>query len=290
MRDMDAGAGSDSGWPEDPVGDLDWDGEHGAFWVREQEHQDAVLQPFVAPLLDAGAVGSGTAVLDVGCGCGATTRAAAMRGAAPVVGLDLSSAMLARARELAVAQGVEGVDFVQGDAQEHPFAPATFDAVISRFGVMFFDDPPAAFRGFARALRPGGILAFVCWQSARRNPHISLPMRAIVTAFPDALPRDTPQPPFSMAEPDEVRDLLAGAGFGDVECAPIEQRLRVGDDVDQVLAHYLAGPMARRLLERQPAEEVEEVTARIRAQLAEHAGADGVHLGSAAWLVTARAR
>ncbi|WP_200171000.1 class I SAM-dependent methyltransferase [Tomitella cavernea] len=287
---MDDDAGTGAAGAAGPAGALDWDGEHGAFWVREQEHQDAVLRPFVAPLLDAAGVEAGTAVLDVGCGCGATTRAAAERGAAPVVGLDLSSAMLARGRELAVAQGIEGVDFVQGDAQAHPFAPATFDAVISRFGVMFFDDPPTAFRAFAHALRPDGILAFVCWQSARRNPHISLPMRAIVTAFPDALPRDTPQPPFSMAEPDDVRALLADAGFGDVECAPIEQQLRVGDDVDQVLAHYLAGPMARRLLARQPTAEVDEVTARIREQLAEHAGDGGVHLGAAAWLVTARAR
>ncbi|QDQ96569.1 class I SAM-dependent methyltransferase [Tomitella fengzijianii] len=288
---MDEGAGaSGAAGAAGGAGALDWDGEHGAFWVREQEHQDAVLRPFVAPLLDAAGVDAGTAVLDVGCGCGATTRAAAERGAAPVMGLDLSSAMLARARELATAQGAGGVDFVQGDAQTHPFAPATFDAVISRFGVMFFDDPHAAFRGFARALRPGGTLAFVCWQSARRNPHISLPMRAIVAAFPEALPRDTPQPPFSMAEPDDVRELLEGTGFGDVGFEPIEQELRVGDDPDQVLAHYLSGPMARLLLEPQPAAEVEAVAKRIRGQLAEHAGSDGVHLGSAAWLVTARAR
>ncbi len=272
----------------DDVGALDWDGEHGDFWVREQEHQDRRLQPFVGPLLDAARVGPGSAVLDVGCGCGAPTRAAASRGAGPVLGVDLSSQMLARARELASRDGLDAVEFVQDDVQDHRFAPAAFDAVISRFGVMFFDDPAAAFRNLAGALRPDGTLAFLCWQSARRNPHISLPMRAVVAAFPDALPRDTPQPPFSMSEPDEVRALLTGAGFTGVGFASIEQDLRVGADVDEVVGHFLAGPMQRRLLAPQPQHEVDAVVETIRGRLADHVRDDGVYLGSAAWLVTAR--
>ena len=274
-----------------PAGILDWDGEHGEFWVREQAAQDATLSPFVPAVLDAATVGPGDRVLDVGCGCGATTLAAAERGAR-VLGADVSHAMLARARERADAAGLGArcpgeTDFIAADAQRHGFEPGSFDAVISRFGVMFFDDPAAAFRNLARALRPGGKLAFVCWQPARVNPHISLPMRAIVTAFPDALPKGAPQPPFSMAEPDAVQELLAASGFHGVEIAPLVQDLRVGDDAEQVLAHYLAQPMASRILAGRPAAEVSAVAERIRGQLAEHQRADGVYLGSAAWLVTA---
>lgn len=273
----------------DDAGALDWDGEHGEFWVREQERQDRRLQPFVGPLLDAARVGPGSAVLDVGCGCGAPTRAAAARGADPVVGVDLSSQMLARARDLAAQEGLGSVEFRQADAQAHRFAPDSFDAMISRFGVMFFDDPAAAFRNLVGALRPGGTFAFLCWQSARRNPHISLPMRAVVDAFPDALPRDAPQPPFSMSEPDEVRALLADAGFTGADIAAVEQDLRVGGDVDEVVDHFLAGPMQRRLLGPQPREEVDAVVDTIRRRLADHVRDDGVYLGSAAWLVTAHA-
>lgn len=282
MTETDGGAEDRA---EHDVGTLDWDGAMGEFWVREQERRDATLAPFNTPLLDAAGVGAGSAVLDVGCGCGATTLDAAGRGADPVVGVDPSSPMLERARELAV--GDEAIEFIRGDAQTHPFEPASFDAIISRFGVMFFDDPPAAFANVGAALRPGGRLAFVCWQSARRNPHISLAMREIVTAFPDALPRDTPQPPFSLADPEEVRALLTGAGFADVGFEPIERDVRVGDDPDAALEQYLAGPMPRRLLEPQPAAEVTALTERVRARLAEHARDDGVYLGSAAWLVTA---
>lgn len=273
--------------PPDP-GTLDWDGEQGEFWVREQERRDRTLAPFVGPLLDAAGVGEGSAVLDVGCGCGATTRAAGARGAAPVVGIDVSTPMLDRARELTAAESLGEVEFVRADAQTHRFAPESFDVVLSRFGVMFFDDPTAAFTSLASALRLGGRLAFVCWQEARRNPHISMPMREIVTAFPEALPRDTPQPPFSMSDPDEVRALLTGAGLSDVELRSIEQELRVGDDVDQVLGQVLSGPMPRRLLAPQPSGEVEQVAGRIRERLAESVRDDGVYLGSAAWLVTAR--
>src|SRR5699024_5802656 len=130
-------------------------------------------------------------------------------------------------------------------------------------------------------------LAFVCWQSARRNPHISLAMREIVTAFPDALPRDTPQPPFSLSDPDEVHALLPSAGFANVGFEAIERDVRVGDDPDAALEQYLSGPMPRRLLEPQPAAEVTALTERVRALLAEHARDDGVYLGSAAWVVTA---
>lgn len=269
--------------------ELDWDGAQGRFWVDQQEHQDAVLAGYVPLLLEAGGIGEGDAVLDVGCGCGATSRAAAHAvGDGHVLGVDISGPMLAHARALAAAEGLRNIEFVDADAQTHVFAPGCFDVAISRFGVMFFADPAAAFANIAAALRPGGRLAFLCWQPAKLNEHISLPMRAVVTAFPDAMPKGTPQPPFSMADPDEVTTLLAGAGFADVECAPVEGLLRVGADVDEVLAHFLAQPMAKALLSQQDPAKVDAVIADISAQLHRHQRADGIYLGSAAWSVTAR--
>ncbi|WP_024796118.1 class I SAM-dependent methyltransferase [Tomitella biformata] len=276
---------------EQAIGTLDWDGAQGDFWVREQQQQDATLSPFVPTLLDAAHIGDGESVLDLGCGCGATTLAAAQRVGATgrAVGVDISTAMLDKARELAKEGGTEfsGAEFHRADVQVHEFIPGSFDAAISRFGVMFFDDPRAAFRNIAHALRPGGRLSYVCWQPAKENPHISLPIRAIINAFPDALPQGTPQPPFSMADPKVIRELLAATGFCDVEIVSVVQDLRVGDNPEQVLEHYLAQPMVRKLLDGQPRELVVKVSERITAQLADNQRVDGVYLGSAAWLVTA---
>ncbi len=267
----------------------DWNGEQGHFWVRQQKHQDAVLESFIPHILEAAAITPGQQVLDVGCGCGATTRAAGHAAAeGQVLGVDISEPMLRLARELAADEGLNNVEYQQADAQTYSFDPAAYDAMISRFGVMFFKDPLAAFTNIAAALRPGGRLAYLCWQPAKANPHISLPMRSIVQAFPEALPRDNPQPPFSMAEPDTVRDLLASSGFTNIDVAPVIGDLRVGNDADDVMHHFQSQPMAKSLLDAQDPAEVDKVLTRIRGQVQEHAGPDGVFLGSAAWLVTAR--
>ncbi|PRZ42203.1 ubiquinone/menaquinone biosynthesis C-methylase UbiE [Antricoccus suffuscus] len=267
----------------------DWNGEQGHFWVQQQRHQDAVLETFIQPVLDGAAIEPGQNVLDIGCGCGATTRAAghiAIQGG--VLGVDISGPMLGLAQELAADEGLSNVDFMQADAQTYSFEPAAYDAMISRFGVMFFEDPHVAFTNIATALRPGARLAYVCWQPAKANPHISLPMRAIVQAFPDALPRNAPQPPFSMADPETVRDLLSGSGFTEIDLAPIVGDVRVGNDVDDVMHHFQSQPMAKNILNAQVPAEVDKVIAQIRGQLESHAGPDGVFLGSAAWLVTAQ--
>lgn len=268
---------------------IDWNGKQGQFWVHQQKHQDAVLETFIPHVVDRAKIAAGQQVLDIGCGCGATTRAAG-HAAAPgrVLGVDISGPMLGLARELAAAEGLRNVEFTQADAQTYPFKPAAYDAMISRFGVMFFEDPQAAFANIATALKPGARLAYACWQPAKANPHISLPMRSIVQAFPDALPRDTPQPPFSMAEPDTVRDLLGSSGFTDIDLASVTSDLRVGGDVGEVMYHFQSQPMAKSILDGQDPEQVDKVLAQIRSQVQEHARPGGVFLGSAAWLVTAR--
>src|SRR6185437_3929428 len=138
-------------------------GDGVAHWVRNQDRYDRMNAPFAAMILDAAGLRPGPDVLDVGCGCGGTTLAAA-RLVAPgqAVGLDLSGPMLARARADAEAAGLGNLLFLQGDAQVHELDAARFDVVLSRFGVMFFTDPVAAFANLRSATRPGGRLVFAC--------------------------------------------------------------------------------------------------------------------------------
>jgi ubiquinone/menaquinone biosynthesis C-methylase UbiE len=145
--------------------------EAGHHWVAEAERYDRMLRPWGDAVLDAAAPAAGERVLDVGCGTGATTLAAAAR-VAPgghAVGVDLSPPMLSLARDRAGRQGIENVSFVEDDAQIADFQPGEFDAAVSRFGVMFFADPAAAFANIRGAMRTGGRLAFACWQDLAHN-------------------------------------------------------------------------------------------------------------------------
>jgi len=137
-----------------------WNGESGLRWIADPDRRDGVLQPVADALLEAAQLQGGERVLDVGCGCGATTLAAA-RAIAPngeVVGADLSEPMIDVARRRAADAGVDNVAFVQADAQTHDFGAPTFDVVMSRFGTMFFADPAAAFANIASSMGPGGRL------------------------------------------------------------------------------------------------------------------------------------
>jgi ubiquinone/menaquinone biosynthesis C-methylase UbiE len=143
----------------------EWDGPNGEYWVTHQARFDSVISPYHTELLAAAAPAPGERVLDIGCGNGLTSRDAARavgeRG--EVLGVDLSGPMLGLARRLAKDEGLGNVRFEQADAQVYPFPPAGYDLVMSRYGVMFFNDPVAAFSNIATGVRPGGRLAMVVW-------------------------------------------------------------------------------------------------------------------------------
>jgi SAM-dependent methyltransferase len=194
-----------------------WKGSSGQAWVETQALMDATYRPLERLLLEPVHAGR---VLDVGCGTGSTTVAAAERvGAAggSVTGVDISAAMLAAARTRADKAGVR-VDLVEADAQEHPFEPATFDTVMSRFGVMFFADPTRAFANLRRATSAGGGLRMVVWRSASDNPFMTTAQRAAATLLPDLPTRGPDEPgPFALADPDRLTGILRDAGWAGID-------------------------------------------------------------------------
>lgn len=173
-----------------------WNEASGRTWVEMQQVLDRMLAPLAAPLIDAAFPGQEGRVLDVGCGSGATTLAMAKRLGASggCVGVDISGPLLAAAKSRAASEAISSVTFVQADAQTHAFDPGSFDAMISRFGVMFFDEPEAAFNNIRRALRVGGKLAFVAWRSPAENPFMTTAKRAAEPLLTN-LPKPDPNAP-----------------------------------------------------------------------------------------------
>ena len=211
-----------------------WNNQAGHNWVDQNAMLDRLFEPFEQPLIDA--VRGARDVLDVGCGAGATTLAVArsLKGQGRCTGADLSAPLIELARRKAVETGVDNADFVVADAQVHDFQPATFDAVISRFGVMFFDDPVAAFANLRRAARADAGLACIVWRGAAENPFMTTGERAAAPLLPEAPPRDPNAPgQFAFADPDRVRDILSAAGWRDVDFQPLDIACAVpADDLD----------------------------------------------------------
>ncbi len=264
-----------------------WNGKAGTTWTEQQDILDALLAPISDMLVERAAVDPGERVVDVGCGCGDTTLALAARGAA-VWGVDISEPMLARARARSPA-GAE-VAFACTDAASQAFTP-DHDLVFSRFGVMFFADPHAAFRNLRSALRDVGRLCFACWQPPRRNPWMAVAGAAVQPFLPE--PAEQPDPrapgPFAFADRDYVRDILEGAGFAAIEIESFTPSLHVGDSLDSAIALLQqVGPLSRALAELEGADRDQAIAA-ARAALEPHVTADGLNLGSATWIVRARA-
>jgi SAM-dependent methyltransferase len=220
----------------------------------------------------------GESVLDIGCGGGETALdlAQAIAPDGRVVGVDLSAAVLAFARR--AAKGCERVQFVQADAQVFPFEPASFDAAFSRFGVMFFADPTAAFINIRRSLRPNGRLAFVCWRALQENLLDILPLRAASAHLP---PQPLPDPdapgPIAFANPERVRGILQRAGFREIEINARGEQVGSGD-LDTMLAVCSRVGALGKILRENPELRAAALPA-VRSALAEHDGPDGVVIG-----------
>ncbi len=270
-----------------------WNADEARHWVVEQDRYDRMLAPFGARLLETAAVAPDGRVLDVGCGTGATTCDAARTAArGHAHGVDISRSMVEAARERARREGLTNVDFDVADAQTHAFDP-DFDVAISRFGVMFFDDPIAAFANLRAALKPGaGRFVFVCWQPVLENEWMVVPIAAVAQHVPLPQPPAPGTPgPFSLGERDRIMTVLEGAGFRDAAIEPIDQPVLLagGGTVDDAVTFVRRTGMARLMLSDAPDDVVARALDAIRDALGPYVTADGVRLGSAAWLVRATA-
>lgn len=262
-----------------------WNSEAIHAWVQLQEYLDRVLAPLSRALLAVAAVRPGERVLDLGCGCGATTLALADK-AAEVVGLDVSEPMLERARERTSDR--KNISLLLADAAEASFA-APFDLLFSRFGVMFFARPEPAFRNLFQQLKPGGRLAFICWQPAPASDYFYVGGRAARPFLPE--PETPPDPrapgPFALAEADHTKEILQKAGFQDIRIQAAKHELWVADSAeDAARLQARIGPLAR-ILAEMDADMAEKAAAAMRSALSEYESDEGVHLGAATWLVTA---
>ena len=257
---------------------------------REQERYDQINAGFGDRVVEVLSPCPGERVLDVGCGNGALSLAigplVAPEGS--VLGLDISGPMLARATVRVRAAGLENVRFERGDAQELVLLDAGFDAMVSRFGVMFFDDPQVAFANLARSLLSGGRVVFVCWQDLVVNEWLMVPVGAALAHVP--MP-DLGEPggpgPFSLADPDRIRSLLEGIGLNDVSVDDFRCPMVMGASVDDTVAFMQGTDMAATLMADVSDEAADAAWEAVGAALAPYTGSDGVVLGGAAWIVTA---
>ena len=266
-----------------------WNGRAGERWASQQAVQDAIFIPVTELLIEHARPQPGERVIDVGCGCGDTSIAFGKRVGASghVLGVDISQPLIeaARARQLANAT------FALGDAAVQPFDALSVDLVFSRFGVMFFADPVAAFRNLRSALRPNGRLVFLCWRTPQENPWGLVPFRAAQPFLPP-IQRPGPEDPgqYSFGDCNRVARILGEAGFGAPSFEPVDRPVWMGASVaDVVEGSDRFGPLARAFAEAGPAAR-EQAKAAIATALAPHAGADGVELPGACWLVRAAAQ
>ena len=265
-----------------------WQGAGGAAWVEMRDVLDAMLAPFTPLVLDRALRPDVRRVLDVGCGAGATTVAAARRlgTVGECVGVDVSPPLIEAARRQASDAAPGHARFLLGDAQTQAFELDAFDAVVSRFGVMFFADPVAAFANLHRAVRPEGTLAFVAWRSPRENPFMTLAARTAAPLLPALTPPEPDAPgQWAFANADRVRQILETSGWQSIGIEPVDVACSVARSD---LAEYVLrlGPVGVAL---------QEATDAVRTRVAEalHEAyeplvrGDAVHFTSACWLVTA---
>jgi SAM-dependent methyltransferase len=270
-----------------------WNGASGAEWTQRERQFDAMLEPWIPVLTDAAAITAGEDVLDVGCGCGATTLEAARRcgpsGAA--VGVDLSVPMIDRARRRAEAAGLANARFEVGDCQVDDLAARTYDVAISRFGVMFFDDPVAAFANVGKAMAPGGRLAVLTWASMPLQGWLTVPATAALQHVPlPDLGQDGGPGMFSLAERERIAAVLEASGWVDVAVRPHERRVRVagGGSLDEAVDFLQATGAGRALLAGAPDEgAAKRAIEAVRSALADHLTPRGVELAGTALAVTA---
>lgn len=230
-----------------------WNSDPAAAWLTHQDSFDTLLSEALERLMMHAAPRPGERIVDVGCGTGASLLCLSDLAGAQghVTGLDISARFLDRARERAAGRG--NIDIIHGDAQTLALGHLQADLIFSRFGVMFFEDPVAAFENLRAALRPGGRIAMLCWQGAPENPWFMEPMQAAMARLGKPDPMDPHAPgPMAFKDMDRVTGILGAAGWTETDATPVEVDLIPPQTLD-VAADFAtsAGPATRLLRERE---------------------------------------
>jgi len=270
-----------------------WNGPASEPWIRHQEERDASLAPIGQLAMAKLPLVPGARVLDIGCGCGSTSMALAERVGSDgaVLGVDLSEPMLASGEESRRAAGLSQLAFRAGDAATEVFPGGPFDAVFSRFGVMFFADPVAAFRNIHGAMAADGALAFVCWRVLADNPWVLVARDVVLRHVPPQEPTAPDAPgQFAFADPERVRFVLSEAGFSDIQIEPQDFPFVVSPslDLDAAVATVMTRGPSVRLLAGADEATLEKVRADLGPVLRPHMTDRGLVLGGAVWVVSAR--
>ena len=264
-----------------------WNTTVGRTWARYHDALDRQIAPLGAEAIRKLAPARGECLLDVGCGCGHTTLELAHRvgTSGSILGIDISAPMLevAAARQVPASSG--RITFQQADAQVAILGAESVDAIFSRFGVMFFSNPVAAFSNLRGTLIPGGRLAFVCWRPMESNPWMAEPMNAARPYMAAREPMDPTAPgPFAFADAALVRAILERAGFQEVATTQFDARIG-GGTVDEALELALrVGPLGSAI--RETPELMPQVAGPVRDVLARYETPQGVLMPASVWIVT----
>lgn len=270
-----------------------WNGEAGEDWADSNTQMDKMLRPVGEEAIKTAAPKPGEHVLDIGCGCADTSLSIARRvgTSGKVLGVDISNPMLTKAKSKRDDEGLsDTISFELADASDFDFEAGAYDLLFSRFGVMFFSDPPAAFANMRKALKNGGRTAFICWAPVMENEWVMLPMAAALQHIPAPEPGEPHAPgPFGLADQEYTRQMLEEAGFSNINFTKFEPTMRIGEgqDKDKIVDFFLdIGPVSR-AISAEGAELTAKVRGSIKAAIDPHYDGTSVNLQGSCWIVTA---
>ena len=268
-----------------------WSGSGGDVWVNKQSEMDIMLNPLGTKAISKLDLSKATKIIDIGCGCGATTLEIAKQlGEGEIIGVDISKPMLARAAKNASDQSLSNANFQVLDVQVDDM-PSDFDIAFSRFGVMFFEDPYQAFSNIYKSLKENGQLSFVCWQNPPLNPWQSLSLQVIKEYLDLPSPPPKSPGPFAFEDKNYISDILNQSNFKDIEIEDNQEDIVMfsGKSIEEACEDYLTiNPVVTEMLKNSKKELKDEILQALILKFSEFHNGDGLLFPSATWIVTAR--